>query len=140
MKSGDFAGLAAFQEKYGVVGVKVEDNGDKKIFMSVNGGEYNPQIIDETLLYGNTVYLKINFNFGTVDNGRITLSDKASFYYSMDGQNWIKIGNDLSMSYNLSFFTGYRSAIFNYATKTAGGYVDVDYFHYERMEWQEALK
>ncbi|NLP26815.1 MAG: family 43 glycosylhydrolase [Clostridiales bacterium] len=140
MKSGDFAGLAAFQEKYGVVGIKVEDNGDKKIFMSVNGGEYNPQIIDETPLYGNTVYLKINFNFGTVDNGRITLSDKASFYYSMDGQNWIKIGNDLSMSYNLSFFTGYRSAIFNYATKTAGGYVDVDYFHYERTEWQEALK
>jgi hypothetical protein len=44
------------------------------------------------------------------------------------------------MSYELSLFTGYRSAIFNYATKTTGGYVDVDYFRYNRTEYQTDLQ
>ena len=32
------------------------------------------------------------------------------------------------------FFMGTRFAIFNYATKTSGGYVDVDFFHYQKGE------
>jgi hypothetical protein len=30
------------------------------------------------------------------------------------------------------FFMGTRFAIFNYATQQSGGYVDVDWFHYQR--------
>jgi hypothetical protein len=32
------------------------------------------------------------------------------------------------------FFMGSKFAIFNYATKKAGGYVDVDWFHYQVSE------
>ena len=32
------------------------------------------------------------------------------------------------------FFMGSKFAIFNYATKKKGGYVDVDWFHYEKMK------
>ena len=67
-------------------------------------------------------------------------SDKALFYYSLNGKDWTRIGAELSMKYTLDLFTGYRSAIFNYATKSTGGYVDVDYFRYSREEWQDALK
>ena len=33
------------------------------------------------------------------------------------------------MAYTLPHFMGYRFALFNFATKTAGGFVDFDYFH-----------
>ena len=32
------------------------------------------------------------------------------------------------MTYTLPHFMGYRFGLFNYATKTAGGFVDFDYF------------
>lgn len=147
MKIGDYAGLSAFQYKYGNVGVYVADDGTKKIYMAENGiaesggaiaDSYN-KIIEETNLTGNEIYLKADFKFNNVDND-LNISynlDKANFYYSYDGNNWTKIGNELSMSYDLKLFTGYRSAIYSYATKTTGGYADVDFFDYERADWNQ---
>ncbi|MDR3284042.1 MAG: hypothetical protein LBS97_02560 [Treponema sp.] len=34
------------------------------------------------------------------------------------------------MVYDLAHFTGYRFALFYYATQTPGGYVDFDYFNF----------
>lgn len=147
MKVGDYAGLSAFQYKYGNVGVYVADDGSKKIYMAENGiaasggdiaNSYN-KIIEETNLSGDEIYLKADFKFNDVD-GDLNISynrDKANFYYSYDGSNWIKIGNELSMSYDLKLFTGYRSAIYSYATKTTGGYADIDFFDYERANWNQ---
>ena len=39
------------------------------------------------------------------------------------------------MVYSLKLFTGYRSGIYSYATKTIGGYADIDFFDYEKAEW-----
>ena len=39
------------------------------------------------------------------------------------------------MTYDLKLFTGYRSAIYSYPTKSTGGYADIDFFDYERAEW-----
>lgn len=147
MKVGDHAGLSAFQYKYGNIGVYVADDGSKKIYMAENGiaasggdisDSYN-KIIEETDLRGNEIYLKVDFKFNNVDSD-LNISyniDKANFYYSYDGNSWTKIGNELSMSYDLKLFTGYRSAIYSYATKSTGGYVDVDFFDYERADWNQ---
>ena len=145
MKPGDYAGLSAFQYNYGNVGVRVTDSGEKKIYMATNAN-YNSngdvmnsadKIQEEVSLSGNTVYLKTDFRFNTVD-GNYNVSnniDKVNFYYSLDGSNWTKIGTQVGMTYDLKFFTGYRNAIYSYATRSTGGYVDVDYFDYEREEW-----
>ena len=69
----------------------------------------------------NTVYLKVECNF-------VKRTDKAYFYYSLDGKMWTKIGKPLQMSYSLAHFVGYRFALFNYSTKVADGFVDFDYF------------
>jgi len=54
------------------------------------------------------------------------------YYYSLDGKNWISIGNPVSVKFDYTrMFMGTKFAIFNYATKATGGYVDVDYFHVE---------
>lgn len=145
MKAGDHAGLSAFQFKYGNVGVYVTDSGQKKIYMAENGGysssasvsDSYTKIIEETNLSGDGIYLKISFLFNTVDanlNSSYNI-DKANFYYSYDSNTWTKIGNELSMTYDLKLFTGYRSAIYSYATKSTGGYADVDSFTYTRADW-----
>ncbi len=146
MKPGDHAGLSAFQFNYGNVGVRVDDSGKKYIYMAKNGvyGGNNAQVVDsydkiiqEVPLSGDTAYLKVNFNFNTVDaNFNVSNNiDKAEFFYSTDGSNWTKIGDTLGMTYDLKLFTGYRSAIYSYPTKSTGGYADIDYFDYERAEW-----
>ncbi len=56
-------------------------------------------------------------------------TDNAYFYYSLDGQAWTAIGKPLQMSYTMPDFVGYRFALFSYATKASGGFVDFDYFH-----------
>ena len=120
MKNGDIAGLGALQANYGYVGVKME-NGQKSIVM-VNADGGTAQEIESIPIDQNRVYLRADFNF-------YQHADDADFYYSLDGTTWNKIGNTLNMSYTMPHFMGYRFAIFNYATQSAGGYVDVDYFH-----------
>ncbi len=141
MKPGDYAGLSAFQLKYGCIGVRVDDSGNKKVYMSVNGGNdvgnSSNKIVAEQNMNGDEVYLKVDFKFANVnsDGSSSNNIDKANFYYSYDGQNWNKLGQELSMSYDLKLFTGYRSGIYSYPTKSTGGYADIDFFEYDRQTW-----
>jgi beta-xylosidase len=121
MKDGDFAGLTAFQRKFGQVGVKIV-NGKKYLFMVSNKTD-KPTEIQSIPLSQNTVYLKIECNF----RDKI---DIAEFFYSLDGKKWNPIGGSLGMEYTLmEHFMGYRFGLFNYASKTPGGFADFDYFH-----------
>ena len=119
MKDGDFAGLAALQKKYGFVGVKMV--GDAKSIVMVSAGSDSPAEVQSVPLTQKTVFLKVDCDFKN-------RADKAYFSYSLDGKTWTSIGQPLQMVYTLPHFMGYRFALFNYATKTAGGFVDFDYF------------
>ena len=120
MKEGDLAGLMLLQAKYGYAGVKFE-NGKKYIVM-VNAGADKPEEVERIPLKGKKVYFKATCDF-------TNLRDTADFFYSLDGKKWNKIGTPLRMRYTLPHFMGYRYGLFNYATKTTGGYVDFDYFN-----------
>jgi beta-xylosidase len=120
MKEGDFAGLALLQKKYGLVGVKF-DNGAKSVVM-ISAESGKPVEIESMPLSQKTVHLNAECDFRD-------RADKAHFFYSLDGQLWKPIGKQLNMEYTLPHFMGYRFGLFNYATKTPGGYVDFDYFH-----------
>ena len=59
--------------------------------------------------------------------------DFAKLYYSLDGETWTKIGPDYKMRFDYrKLFMGTRYAIFCYATKRLGGYLDVDEFNYKK--------
>lgn len=120
MKEGDYAGLSAFQRKFGQVGVKIKD-GAKYIFMVSNKTE-KPTELESFPLNQNTVYLKVECDF----REKI---DEAHFFYSLDGKAWKEIGKLLKMEYSMPHFVGYRFGLFNYATKNIGGSADFDYFH-----------
>jgi beta-xylosidase len=120
MKDGDFAGLVLLQQKYGFVGVKA-DHGSKWLIM------YNAQSGSaiETAsmpLKQTTIYLKASCDF-------TNRTDKAYFFYSLDGHKWEPIGTPVQMAYTIPHFMGYRFGLFNYATMLSGGYVDFDFFH-----------
>lgn len=119
MKEGDFAGLSLFQQKYGQVGVKIVDG--KKYIVMVNGESEEPVEVEKLPLNTNRIYFKAECDFRD-------RKDTGYFYYSLNGKEWIAIGNPLKMQYTMPHFMGYRFALFNYATKETGGYVDFDYF------------
>ncbi len=120
MKDGDFAGLTLLQRKFGQVGVKF-NNGVKSIVM-VNAQSGKPVEVQSVPLTQKTAFLKAECDF-------TDKTDVANFFYSLDGKTWTPIGSQLKMEYSMPHFMGYRFGLFNYSTKTPGGFVDFDWFH-----------
>jgi beta-xylosidase len=127
MKEGDIAGLTIFQDPYAYIGIK-KVNGQNFIEMINNG-----KTIDSSAVKGSTIYLRASAIHGSgaahyFDGKAAPGTGTASFSYSIDNKFFIKIGNELKMKFNLKIFTGNKFCLFNYATKTIGGYVDFDWF------------
>ncbi len=134
MKPGDYAGLGAISSHYAMVGVKCDANGDRYVFQGNNSNDNSgakanasdtikENEVGEKIEGDAPVYLKIEYVF---DVGNV--KDKANFYYSLDGNNWTKIGKEFSMGFDTSTtFMGTRTWLVNYATGEAG-YVDFDYY------------
>ena len=148
MKDGDCAGLAAFNSDTGALTIKkqgkklVLEMEELKVELSDRDKEVTDveqKTIESIPLAKGTskIYLRIDADFrpgqGT-DKRRYGGADCASFFYSLDGEQWTKIGTE---SYRLGFdwrrfFMGTKFGIFCYATKKAGGYVDIDEFCYQK--------
>jgi len=137
MKAGDYAGLCAFQSNRAMVGVKVGEDGKKMISVCseapaprIPAGMVLPEGIElpkgglqevySEELQSDVVYLRISYDFN---------KDVARFSFSYDNKTWKEADYELHMRFTLDYFTGYRSALFNYATSELGGYADFDWFH-----------
>ncbi|WP_288055269.1 family 43 glycosylhydrolase [Xylanibacter rodentium] len=134
MKDGDRAGFAAFNGHSGIVTIG-RDGKNTWIAMTSavvdldNRTKAITKVTEEELervtgITSPTVFLRIDADFNLH-------KDLATFYYSTDGEHWTEIGKPYKMQFDYRrLFMGTRFAIFNYATKKAGGYVDVDDFSY----------
>ena len=150
MKDGDCAGLAAFNGDSGVLTIKkqgkkyVLEMSEQKVSLTdrekaVTNVEVKViETVDLSAAFksqtskskSQIIYLRLDGDF------RPGHHDVANFYYSLDGENWTKIGTEnyrMIFDYR-RFFMGTKFGIFNYATKKAGGYVDVDEFCYSKTE------
>ena len=149
MKDGDRAGFAAFNSDSGVLTIKrigkkyYLEMSEQKVELSDRNKEVTN--VDEKMIKGialsqlypkaKKIWLRIDADFRPV-KGRNGGADCANFYYSMDGEQWERIGTE---NYRLNFdwrrfFMGSKFGIFNYATKKSGGYVDVDEFCYQKIK------
>ncbi len=141
MRDGDCAGLAAFNGDSGVLTIKKEGKkltltmSEQTVALSerekaVTGLE--EKAIESVAIKQQKIWLRIDGDFRPDGTGRGGY-DRATFFYSLDGENWTKIGSDYTMRFDYRrLFMGSKFAIFCYATKKAGGYVDVDSFNYTR--------
>jgi len=127
LRDGDTAGLAAFADQYGFVGV--QRSGSQHYLVMVNNNGKNHRQIERVPLSQNIVFLRVRGDFTFINGNVNNRVDDAVFQYSLDGNSWRDIGNTLQMNYELSHFMGYRFALFNFATRSTGGYADFDYFH-----------
>jgi len=123
MKDGDCAGLVAFQNRYGYVGVE-QEAGKRYIVMrrAMYKGDAEGKAIEKVELKGKKVFFRIDFDF-------TDRRDKALFYYSLNGKQWKQIGDELSMYFDWPDFCGQRMGVFYFPTKETGGKADFDYFH-----------
>lgn len=134
MNDGDVAGFAAFNGDSGLLSVSRDGDG-KWLSCGSSSVEFdNKHAVDKVLneewdrirLNQDDIYLKISVDFNA---GK----DLAEFYYSLDGEKWLKIGKPYKMRFDYrKFFMGTRYAVFNYSTKKPGGYVDLDWFRIEK--------
>ena len=138
MKDGDVAGLSAFNGDAGILAVTCQGS-QKYLTMktesvklddknkSVTGIDRNE--IQKVELTSDVIYLRLDGDF------RLN-KDIASFYYSYDNKDWKKIGTDFKMIFDYRrFFMGTKFALFNYATKSLGGFVDIDFFDYKHIHY-----
>ena len=103
-----------------------EDEDQKQGIKMINKLSDSFKEIERITLHQENVYFKIDCDFE---------ADEAYFYYSLDGENWQKIGNTLNMVYTFTkHFMGYRFGLFNFATEEAGGYVDFDYYRVNKID------
>ena len=144
MKDGDCAGFAAFNSDSGVLTIKkkgkklVLEMSEQKVELTdrdkaVTNTEET--IIESTILYSPKIWLRIDADFrpNTSQKGFMPGADLATFYYSLDGEQWTKIGSDYKLGFDWRrFFMGTKFGIFCYATKKLGGYVDVAQFDYQK--------
>ncbi len=127
MKEGDVAGLAIFQDPYAYIAVKRSDG--KHFITMVNNGEE----IETVETKASEIYFRANPFFGSgaapMYGGKsVPGTGTASFFYSLDGKTFTKLGNELQMRFKLTVFTGNKFCLFNFPTKETGGYVDFDWF------------
>ena len=141
MKDGDCAGFAAFNSETGALMVKKTGKKltlqmselDVQLAERTKAVEKAEEKVIETIpLKQSKIWLRIDADFRPgLRGGR----DSANFFYSLDGTQWTKIGtNDYRMRFDWRrFFMGTKFALFCYATKKIGGYVDIDEFCYSKQ-------
>lgn len=139
MADGDRAGLAAFNGDTGMLIAKRDGkkttlamattscqlDGTTKAVLSADYKE-----IASVEVKGKELWLRLEGDFHAAK------TDIARFYYktSAKGQ-WQPLGEPYTMRFDYRrMFMGSKFAIFNYATKAPGGFIDVDYFHYSQGE------
>ena len=138
MKDGDCAGLSAFNNDTGALVVKkkgkklVLEMTEMTVELSDRDKEvtnFEEKVIESVDLTAQKIWLRIDGDFRPQGGWG---TDAANFYYSLNGEDWTKIGTtDYKMRFDWRrFFMGTKFGIFCYATKKAGGYVDVDAFNY----------
>lgn len=137
LKPGDYAGICAFQDTYGIIGVTCDD--DKKYIVQGQGtfneqsdGFYEKGPVTENVrvseaLTSDEVTIKIEYDFLY---SATSIKDLVNFYYSLDnGATWTKLGKQLKLTNShLTVFMGARTYLFMYSTKETGGYADFDYY------------
>ncbi len=145
MKDGDRAGFAAFNSDTGALTVKKTGKTVTLVMEELSAQlsdrekavtKYDEKTVESVVLTklspkSTKVWLRIDADFQPGERGG---KDAANFFYSLDGEQWTKIGTtDYKMRFDWRrFFMGQKFGIFCYATKKAGGYVDIDAFQYQR--------
>lgn len=117
LENGDYAGICALQADFGMVAITKKDN-DYFIVM----GNRDKQECEMVPVQSNVVELRLEVDF-------TNMTDVSTYYYKKDSE-WIRVGINHKLKFDLAHFVGCRFGLFVYSTKKTGGSADFMEFHY----------
>ncbi|CAI6333658.1 unnamed protein product [Periconia digitata] len=131
MADGDRAGAALFRDVAAYIGIYKEGSSARIVMvnnLSLNS-DWSTKSTGTIAATGPTlpsgtaeVWLRVQADITPAFSGGATRT--TTFLYSVDGGNsWTQLGGGFGMTNTWQFFTGYRFAAFNHATKSLGGSV-----------------
>lgn len=113
MEVGDLAGISPFKFPYVSLSIARTDRG------------FELRRYDEATEKSETLPLKTDHLWLRCDTDLDT--DLGTLSYSSDGATFVRMGDEVDLTFNMKSFQGIRQSIFNYSTTGApGGYVDID--------------
>lgn len=135
LANGDRAGAALFRDESAYIAVQKGSSGSEFIYVTganldqngwkpVNAGSV--QASAAVPGDASTVYFRIEVDVTPAFNQ--PRSRATSFSYSTDGSTWTVLGDDYLLTNIWQFFSGYRFAVFNFATEALGGQVTLKSF------------
>lgn len=115
MRDHDVAGLALFNRPYAWLGVQRAGNKSELVQFDEQSGR---KVVQQ--LSSPRVWLRADCDF---------LTEQARFSYSLDGKQFVPLGEPFKMVFQLTTFQGVRYALFSYNTQgRRGGVADFDDF------------
>ena len=112
MKPGQQAGFCHHSGQYILLGIRVEDNGARRVVFSDNGKETKGPPVTSNIIYFHT----------DIDADRATLS------YSFDGRTQKQLGHDFQLKFGR--WRGDRLGFYCWNDRTDAGHIDIDRFDY----------
>jgi len=112
MKPGQQAGFCHHSGQYVLLGIRVEDDGTKRLTFNNNDKQTEgPTVSAETIYY--RTYID---------------GDKARFAYSFNGWKWRRFGDEFQLKFGR--WRGDRIGFYCWNDKADAGHIDIDWFRY----------
>ena len=112
-KPGQQTGFCHHSGQYVMLGIRVDDDGTKRLIFNNNGKETKGPIVTADVIYYHT---KID-------------GDSATLAYSFDGQTPNQLGGQFPLKFGR--WRGDRLGFYSWNEKNNKGQIDIDWFRYE---------
>jgi xylan 1,4-beta-xylosidase len=113
LQNGDHAGLGLLNLPYATLGVERSEAGLAIVFR-----DQSRDTTTRVPFSGSRIWLRADCDF---------LTEKARFSYSLDGRDFVPVGAEFTMVFQLTTFQGVRYALFSYnGLGVTGGHADFD--------------
>jgi len=113
MQPGGQAGFCHHSGQYVLLGIRVEDDGTKRLTFDNDGRQTEGPAITADVIYYRT----------DVDGDRATLA------YGFDGVTWNRFGDEFRLEFGR--WRGDRLGFYCFNDKADAGHIDIDWFHYD---------
>lgn len=113
MKPGQQAGFCRHSGQYVLLGIRVDDNGDKRLVFNNDGKVKEGPVIRKDMIY-----------YRTKNNG-----NQAFYEYSLDGEIYKPFGGKFQLKFGR--WRGDRLGFYCWNGRRDAGHIDIDYFRYE---------
>lgn len=136
MTDGDRAGAALFRDVAAYIGIHKEGSTAKLVMVNnlTLDSSWQTKSAGTVAATGPTlsagtadIWLRVQADITPAFSG-ITVQRTSTFWYSTDGSKFTQLGSAFPMTNAWQFFSGYRYAVFNHATKALGGQVTAKSF------------